>query len=49
LADLLEIIHALAEQHGSSFEEVEEQRKQKVKTRGGFHEKILLIKVDGFI
>lgn len=49
LADLLEIIHVLAEQHGSSFEEVEEQRKQKLKTRGGFSEKILLIKVDGFI
>lgn len=49
LADLLEIIHALAEHHGSSFEEVEEQRKQKLKTNGGFSEKILLIKVDGFI
>src|SRR5690242_2826129 len=42
LADLLEIIHALAECHGASFEKVEEIRKQKANKRGGFKEKIFL-------
>ncbi|MCM3764486.1 nucleoside triphosphate pyrophosphohydrolase [Neobacillus niacini] len=45
LADLLEIIHALAECHGASFETVEEVRKQKAEKRGGFKEKIFLIEV----
>ncbi|MCS0653426.1 nucleoside triphosphate pyrophosphohydrolase [Cytobacillus firmus] len=46
LADLLEIIHALAETHGASIEKVEELRKQKAEERGGFKEKILLIEVE---
>jgi predicted house-cleaning noncanonical NTP pyrophosphatase (MazG superfamily) len=46
LADLLEILHALSEYHGSSIEEVEEVRKQKVEKRGGFKEKIFLIEVE---
>lgn len=46
LADLLEIIHALAETHGASIEKVEELRKQKAEERGGFKEKILLIDVE---
>ncbi len=46
LADVLEIIHALAEYHGSSIEEVEEVRKQKAEKRGGFKEKIFLIEVE---
>jgi predicted house-cleaning noncanonical NTP pyrophosphatase (MazG superfamily) len=46
LADLLEIIHALAEYHGSSIEEVEEVRKLKAEKRGGFKEKIFLIEVE---
>lgn len=46
LADLLEIIHALAEYHGSSIAEVEEVRKQKAEKRGGFKEKIFLIEVE---
>lgn len=46
LADLLEIIHALAEYHGASFEKVEEIRKKKVEKRGGFKEKIFLIEVE---
>ena len=46
LADLLEIIHALAECHGASFEKVEEIRKKKAEKRGGFKEKIFLIEVE---
>ncbi|GLB61724.1 nucleoside triphosphate pyrophosphohydrolase [Cytobacillus sp. NCCP-133] len=46
LADLLEIIHTLAETHGASIEMVEELRKQKVEERGGFKEKIFLIEVE---
>lgn len=46
LADVLEIIHALAEYHGVSIEEVEEIRKQKADKRGGFKEKIFLIEVE---
>lgn len=45
LADLLEIIHHLAEYHGSSIEKVEEVRKNKAEKRGGFKEKIFLIEV----
>jgi predicted house-cleaning noncanonical NTP pyrophosphatase (MazG superfamily) len=46
LADVLEIIHALAEYHGASFEKVEEVRKRKAEKRGGFREKIFLIEVE---
>lgn len=46
LADILEILHALAEYHTSSIEEVEEVRKQKAEKRGGFKEKIFLIEVE---
>lgn len=46
LADLLEIIHALAECHGTSFGKLEEVRKQKAEKRGGFKEKIFLIEVE---
>lgn len=46
LADLLEIIHALAECHGASFERVEEERQKKAEKRGGFKEKIFLIEVE---
>jgi predicted house-cleaning noncanonical NTP pyrophosphatase (MazG superfamily) len=46
LADLLEIIHALAKYHGASFEEVEEVRRKKAEKRGGFEEKIFLIEVE---
>lgn len=45
LADLLEVLHALAETHGVSIEKVEELRKQKAKKRGSFKEKIYLIEV----
>jgi len=46
LADLLEIVHSLAESHGSSIQEVEKVRKQKAAKRGGFKDKIFLIEVE---
>ncbi|MGD7054230.1 nucleoside triphosphate pyrophosphohydrolase [Sutcliffiella horikoshii] len=46
LADLLEIIHALAIYHGSSIEEVEKVREEKAEKRGGFLEKIFLVEVE---
>ncbi|PLS18706.1 phosphoribosyl-ATP pyrophosphohydrolase [Bacillus sp. M6-12] len=46
LADLLEIIHAFAEYHGSSIQEVEQVRSRKAAERGGFKEKIFLIEVE---
>jgi predicted house-cleaning noncanonical NTP pyrophosphatase (MazG superfamily) len=46
LADILEVIHALAEAHGVSIEELEHVRKTKAKERGGFQEKIFLIDVE---
>ncbi|CAN7532737.1 nucleoside triphosphate pyrophosphohydrolase [Rossellomorea sp. LjRoot5] len=45
LADLLEIIQALAKHHGSSIEEVESVRKEKTEKRGAFEEKVFLIEV----
>lgn len=45
LADLLEIMHALAECHGSSIEHVEQIRAEKREKRGGFKEKIFLVEV----
>ncbi|AQQ54761.1 nucleoside triphosphate pyrophosphohydrolase [Planococcus lenghuensis] len=46
LADLLELIHAAAEIHGASFEELEEIRAKKAAKRGGFKERIFLIEVE---
>lgn len=45
LADLLEIIHSLAEIHDSSIDEVEKLRVKKAKTRGGFKNKVFLVEV----
>jgi predicted house-cleaning noncanonical NTP pyrophosphatase (MazG superfamily) len=42
---VLEIIHALAECHGSSIERVEQIRAEKAEKRGGFKEKIFLVEV----
>ena len=42
LADLLEVIRAVAVARGSSFEEVETIRQRKAEERGGFSEKFLL-------
>ena len=46
LADVLEILTALAEAHGSSIEEVEKIRVKKALDRGGFNDKIFLIEVE---
>lgn len=45
LADLLEIIHALASVNSVTIEEIEKAREQKWAERGGFDEKIFLIGV----
>lgn len=45
LADVLEIIHALAQCHGASIEQVEQIRAKKAEKRGGFRDKIFLIEV----
>ena len=45
LADLLEIIHALAKVHGSTIEEVDKIRDEKAAKRGGFTDKVFLIEV----
>lgn len=46
LADMLEIIRALAVVHGSTWEQLEALRKQKAAARGGFQERVYLIDVD---
>ena len=45
LADLLEVMMAVAKARGSSIEEVERIRQQKADKRGGFEKKILLEEV----
>ena len=45
LADLLEVIRAVAIAWGSSMEEVESIRRDKAAKRGGFEKKILLTEV----
>ena len=45
LADLLEVMRAVALARGSSIEEVEEIRRHKAEQRGGFERKILLEEV----
>ena len=42
LADLMEVIRAVAAARGSSIEEVERIRKEKAEKRGGFEKRILL-------
>lgn len=46
LADVLEIIHALAKIHGKTIEDVEKVRHEKELERGGFQERIFLIDVE---
>ena len=45
LADLLEVMRAVAVARGSSPEEVEHIRKEKAEKRGGFEKRILLAEV----
>lgn len=42
LADVLEVIHAIASARGASFEALDDLRLEKRKLRGGFSKKILL-------
>jgi predicted house-cleaning noncanonical NTP pyrophosphatase (MazG superfamily) len=46
LADVLEIIHALAAYHGESIEKIEAIRQEKAAQRGGFQDKIYLVEVE---
>lgn len=46
LADMLEVIRALATVHGASWEELEALREKKVEARGGFQDRVYLIDVD---
>lgn len=46
LADILEVIEALAKQHGSSFEEICLIKEIKKEHRGGFEKGIVLVSVD---
>lgn len=46
LADLLEIIHSLAEAHGATVQQLEEVRQRKAEKRGGFKERIFLVDVE---
>jgi predicted house-cleaning noncanonical NTP pyrophosphatase (MazG superfamily) len=47
LADLLELVNALALHEGVTLEDVEKVRKEKAEKRGGFKERIFLIEVNG--
>ena len=42
LADVLEVIHAIANARGSSFEELDKLRVEKRKLRGGFSKRFLI-------
>lgn len=46
LADLLELIRALASVHGADWEQIEALRAGKAEARGGFEERVFLIDVD---
>ncbi|WP_313640002.1 nucleoside triphosphate pyrophosphohydrolase [Paenibacillus sp.] len=46
LADMLEVILALAETHGGNSMELEKLRAEKAKRRGGFKDRIFLIEVE---
>lgn len=46
LADMLEIIRALATVHGAAWEQLEALREKKAEARGGFQERVYLIDVD---
>lgn len=47
LADMLEVIQALTETHGSNNVELEELRAEKAERRGRFKDQIFLIEVEG--
>jgi predicted house-cleaning noncanonical NTP pyrophosphatase (MazG superfamily) len=43
LADILEVIRAIARARGSSIEQIESVREEKLEARGGFNDRISLI------
>lgn len=45
LADILELIHAAVKLQNTSFEELDEIRRKKKDSRGGFEKKLFLIEV----
>ncbi|ARD48644.1 phosphoribosyl-ATP pyrophosphohydrolase [Sporosarcina sp. P37] len=45
LSDLLELIHAAANHHGVTVEELETVRAEKASARGGFTDRIFLVEV----
>ncbi|MGE7633613.1 nucleoside triphosphate pyrophosphohydrolase [Bacillus paramycoides] len=45
LADLLELVNALAEHEGTTLEEINSIRKKKAEERGGFSDRVFLIEV----
>lgn len=47
LADLMEVVRAVAEARGSSIDEIERIRAEKAAKRGGFAKKLLLKEVRG--
>ena len=47
LADILEVVYALAENMGNTKEELHRVYKQKHEARGGFQKRIFLISKDG--
>jgi predicted house-cleaning noncanonical NTP pyrophosphatase (MazG superfamily) len=47
LADMLEVIYAIAQARGYSIEELEQVRAEKAEKRGGFKDRIYLEKVEG--
>ena len=44
LADMLELLHAVADYIGTPFGDVEQERQKKLTMRGGFKKRILLLK-----
>ena len=47
LADMLEVMYAIAQARGYSIEELEQVRAEKAEKRGGFKDRIYLEKVEG--
>ncbi|MYL35177.1 phosphoribosyl-ATP pyrophosphohydrolase [Pontibacillus yanchengensis] len=46
LADMLEVMSVLAEEHGASIQEVEQRRNKKSEQRGSFYDKVYLVEVN---
>ncbi|WP_127586128.1 nucleoside triphosphate pyrophosphohydrolase [Paenibacillus koleovorans] len=46
LADILEVVHALASAHGADWDQLEALRIQIAEARGGFKDRVCLIDVD---